>query len=564
MATDQIRLIPDCKVSVGGKPLGPAFDGRLTTVEVDLDSDLFGCCSLVFHDPQLTLINGKEFASGVAVEVKIGFAQKLERVFQGEVVALEPMFRRDLPPSLRVICFESLHRLALTQMTRALNNVDDKEIVTRIAHQHGLSAAAPSGTREHHLQSATTDAVLLRRLAQKKGNVLRMEGTKLIVGEPKKGAQVKLSPGEGLKKLRVRLSSAQQIGEVTVHGWDPKTKKEIVATAKPQGEIGAGGRKHGGSASLAVAGHEPQPADTATAEAMAKGRLRKLAEGFIEARVDMIGDSRVVPGALVELEKMGPQVDGSYRVDHAEHRFSRHGYFVKFRGVRVQKKAPAKKALQAGQAGAQSTMSGAEEAAAKDRAKHGLTNPRWGKTEHEHADSGEMIVDCKNIDGKVVEFIAYHQEPDGNWTEFVRKHVIAQGTQVKANIKLLHEDHPDAAKATKGSKRKLPEMLSNPRWGKTNHDHGDEAQMMIDVRHGHDGEAVVFEVERKLPSGWTKFATVETKVDGDQAKVTVPVFHPGSEKDSGAPPDQPAELRFQAHLTTQSGPRAVKFEANVL
>ena len=59
------RLIPDCKVSVDGQKLELNDDAALTRVEVDLDVDLFGQCTLVFNDPKLELINGDKFQSGV-------------------------------------------------------------------------------------------------------------------------------------------------------------------------------------------------------------------------------------------------------------------------------------------------------------------------------------------------------------------------------------------------------------------------------------------------------------------------------------------------------------------
>src|SRR5205823_2655676 len=106
---------------------------------------------------------------------------KMSQVFEGEVVALEPQFRRDLPPSLRVVCQECIHRLALQTQTRALNEVDDKEIANKIAQEHGLTADAPSGSKEHVLQGNVSDAVFLRRVAQKHGNHLRIDGKKLII-----------------------------------------------------------------------------------------------------------------------------------------------------------------------------------------------------------------------------------------------------------------------------------------------------------------------------------------------------------------------------------------------
>jgi hypothetical protein len=144
------RLIPDCRISVAGKKLDTAKDAALTRVDVDLDGDLFGQCVLTFNDPKMVLINGKDFKSGTAIKVEIGFHTKLKKVFEGEVVALEPVFRRDSPPSLKVVCQESLHRLALCQMTRAFNDVDDKEIATRIARPpapRSTSSRATSPTR---------------------------------------------------------------------------------------------------------------------------------------------------------------------------------------------------------------------------------------------------------------------------------------------------------------------------------------------------------------------------------------------------------------------------------
>ncbi|MFN2548100.1 MAG: contractile injection system protein, VgrG/Pvc8 family [Myxococcales bacterium] len=328
-----------------GQKLGIDEDAALARVVVDLNADLFGECTLIFHDPKLTLINGQKFACGAAIKVEIGFAAKMQKVFEGEVVALEPQFRRDLPPALRVVCQESIHRLALSQMTRAFNDVDDSEIATKVAQEHGLTAEAPSGSKEHVLQANVTDAVFLRRLAQKHGNQLRMEGKKLIIGPPAKGADVAIAPGDGLTRLKVKIKSQQQVGEVTVHGWDPKTRQEIVGKAKPpSGVTGEGATQYGSGKTQSFAGHEGTPTDTATAEAMAKGRLRKIAEGFVVAQGQMIGDARVVPGAVLQLDKISAGVDGGYRVSEARHEFSKHGYYISFKAVRIAKKPPPKPA----------------------------------------------------------------------------------------------------------------------------------------------------------------------------------------------------------------------------
>ena len=562
---DPFKEVPNCRVSVAGNPLDKAKAGRLTKVLVDLDVDLFGQCVLVFNDPELQLINGSDFAAGTAVKVELGFAAKLTKVFEGEVVSLQPEFRRDQAPSLRVTCFDSLHRLALSQMTRAFNDVNDKEIATKIAQEHGLSADAPAGSKEHILQANVTDATFLRRLGQKHGNHLRIEGKKLILGPPPQGSGITVNPDAAVHKMKVRIDSRGQIGEVTVHGWDSKTKKEIVGKAKGQGQIGEGAKTHGKGYTVSVAGHESPPPDTATAESVAKGRMRKLAEGYVTASVEMVGDARVIPGELVTFEKVGHSLDGQFRVEHALHEFSKHGYRVALRGVRLAKKKPPKAVKEAKpKANPNGAGSQVDQDKAKDRARHGLINPRWGKPDHDHAEYGEVIVDSKNIDGKVVEFILYHQEPDGNWTEFARKHVVASGKEVRAKVKLLHEDHPDAAEETKGSKRKVPAMLANPRWQQDDHGHGEKGVMTVDVRHGHQGDQVIFVVERKGEGGWEPYGTAEGKVDGGTAKASLDMIHPAAGAPEHPDQDKSVEVRFTAHLQTESGPRAIRFEANVL
>jgi phage protein D len=389
-------------VSVGGKKLGVEQDAALTSVNVDLDSDLFGQCVLTFKDPKLQIINGQDFKSGTAVKVEIGFHTQMKKIFEGEVVALEPVFRRDWAPSIKIVCQESLHRLALSQMTRAFNNADDKQIATKIAQEHGLAAQAPSGTKEHVLQGNVSDAAFLRRMAAKHGNTLRMEGKKLIIGPPRKGPSIPVGPGDGLTKLKVRINSLSQVSGVSVHGWDAKQKREIVGNAKPQGEIGQGAKKHG-SGTLSLAGHEQQPADVATAEKMAQGRLRKLAEGFVTAQFDMVGDPRALPGAILELQKMGAQIDGSYRIDHALHDFNKHGYFCSLRAVRTSKKTAAGRA--ATQAAAQAQKQ-AQQQAAKNAAKGSAKPKEW--IEIELTDSAGKPVPGKPYrlvlpDGKVID-----------------------------------------------------------------------------------------------------------------------------------------------------------------
>ena len=340
VAGSSSKIVPNCKVSVGGTRLEGGKEACLAKVEIDLDVDLFGQCTLDFNDSTMKLMAADEFKAGAAVKVEIGYGAALKTLFEGEVVALEPQFRRDLPIHLRVLCQETLHRLALAAMTRSFHDVDDGEVLKKVAQAHGLSSEGPSGTKGHLLQQNTSDAVLLRRLAQMSGHHLRLEGKKLIIADPPDGEELAIGPADGLRKLKVKIKAGTQVGEVAVHGYDPKTKKEFVGKAKGEGVAGEGSKKFGHQATLAFAGHEHPPADLASAEKMAKGRMRKLAEGHVTVQVEMIGNAELLPGTKVKLDKFGPKVDGSYRVEQVRHDFARSGFSSWFRATLTAKKKP--------------------------------------------------------------------------------------------------------------------------------------------------------------------------------------------------------------------------------
>src|SRR5713101_5134217 len=248
VANPDAHLVPDCKVSVGGKKLEGEQDARLTKVEVDLDVDLFGQCALVFNDPKLALINGPDFKAGAQVKVEIGHGSKLGKVFEGEVVALEPQFRRDLPPSLRVVCQESIHRLALKTATRALMEVDSKEIASKIAQEHGLTAQAPSGTKEHVLLGAGRrlggEPMLLGDLAgdllavdlhQRPGGRLQRQPVDRFLADHAQGGR-QVAAELRLQRDHLAFEDLAQLRAVADLDLDLRTRLEVRAV--DQGELG--------------------------------------------------------------------------------------------------------------------------------------------------------------------------------------------------------------------------------------------------------------------------------------------------------------------------------------
>jgi uncharacterized protein len=498
--------IPVCKISVDGQALDAVTQARLVRASVDLDAALFAQTSVLFMDPEMELINGRVFESGKSVVLKMGYGAGVQPVFSGEVVGLEPQFRRDEPVALKVMCLDSLHRLALAPMTRTFNDADLSSVVTSIAQEHGLSAEAPSGTKQHFLQNNLTDAEFLRSFAQRMGLRLRLEGKKLTLGPAPEMAAISLAMGDGVKKLKVKLKAGRQVHEVTVHGWDQKGKSEVVGKAKAQGATGKGAMDYG-HGTLSEASGSMAPPDVSTAEAVAKGRMNRIAESYATLEVDLIGDSRILPGQIVDIDKFGAGIDGSYRIEIARHEFSRRGYFVHFKAIWQGPKKAAPKQLK---------PPPPPYAPAKPPEKGRLSRPRWKRRASGSSDVADMGVDAtRPLEGKSVRFIL-ETNVSGEWKEVAH----ADGT-IKSGFANATVDIAALAAA---------DVISEPGWTAAKdkkYSHGQEGEVSVKskVQKPHDVRVVL---EQLIAGGrvWEQIDSQMVKVSGDVAKATFALEHP--------------------------------------
>ena len=498
------KRTPVCKVSVAGSPLETADQAMLVRAQVDLDTELIAQGTLLFLDPEMKLINGNTFESGKQIELKMGYDAKAQAVFSGEVVRLEPQFRREEPVALKVVCQDSMHRLAMSPMTRSFNDSDVSDVMNAIAQEHGLSVEAPTGTKQHIMQNNVTDAEFLKRFASKLGLQLKLDGTKLKMGDPPSSSAIPLTLGDGVKKLKVKKKGASQVSDVSVHGYDSKTKQEIVGKAQPSGATGDGAKKYG-KGTLSAADGSLLPPDQATADKMAKGLMNKVAEGFATLEADLIGDCRFTPGATVEIDKLGQGTDGNYRIDRATHLFNKHGYYVKFEAVWTGPKtapAPAK------------PPPSKYEPPKPPEGK--LVRPRWKRRNNGEKDQADMSVDApgKDLDGKSVSF-TLETKVTGEW----KKVASAEGTVGKGFANATGDLEPIAA----------ADVISDPKWTSDDHEHGKKADLEITSKQQkpHDLRIIL---EQQLAGGrsWEELDSQIVKVTGGKAKASFDLEHPHS------------------------------------
>jgi len=337
------KLVPDRRLFIEGRLAPVELTSSISRIVVEMAEELLNQCFILFTDPDQKIINGKDFGPGIAISVELGYIGKLKPVFDGEVVSIEPRFARDKPPAVVVRAYERLHRLALAPKTRSYINADVKAVAQKVAQAHGLGVEAPGGSKDHILQPNITDLELLRKIASRTGNKLYIDRKKLVIGPPPRMGELELVPGEGLKRVKVRLKSTEQVPKVIVRGWDQKAKKEVVGQATPSGEAAAGDKAAKPFARKDFVVEGVQLADTKDAELVAKATVAKVAERYVEATGEILGMPTVMPGAVLSLDKLGDLLDGKYRVTEARHEFDKRGYRIFFTSTRVATKKSAVK-----------------------------------------------------------------------------------------------------------------------------------------------------------------------------------------------------------------------------
>jgi phage protein D len=273
---------------------------------------------------------------GTAVEVRLGapVSRRPEKVFDGEITAIEPNFGSE---GIRLVAsgYARSHRLHRGRKTRTFQRMSTSDIVRKLAGEAGLSqkVEATSGRHEFVQQNNETDWEFLRRLASMHDVEAVVDGRDLIFRKiPSDGQPLELEYGENashgsvtrLHSFSPRASAAQQVKNVIVRSWDPARKQKIEATAAVQQQGSSIGIQRSvvnlfGDSTLTIADApvvtQDDAAELATSVASYLGNLFVAAWGGCE------GNPSIRAGTLLNIKGLGTEFSGKYRVSSVTHAY---------------------------------------------------------------------------------------------------------------------------------------------------------------------------------------------------------------------------------------------------
>lgn len=354
---------PTFRVEINGRVLAADISRNITDVSVTHELDTTDHFSLTVANPYPELrwthtADADLFREGNGVMIEMGYVNQTRPMLDGEITRISPTFPEGGTPTLRVEGHTRMHRLQGSRKTRTFKDMTDAQIAGQIARELGLQTQIEdTGTKHAYLaQVNQTDLEFLLGRAEQIHFEVLVEGKTLIFRRARLGQSASYtlvwgnpskSFGVGstvmpLRSFEPTLNTLQQVSGVTVRGYDPKTKKEIVGRAGTGSEESKMGNSAGGeTASQAFDGRQIEEvsvdvpvASQQEADQLAQAIYNRKAMELVTGTGATIGLPDLRPGRTVELEGLGPRFSGRYYVTQTTHSVGGSGYLTTFSAKR--------------------------------------------------------------------------------------------------------------------------------------------------------------------------------------------------------------------------------------
>ncbi|BFU95608.1 MAG: hypothetical protein NTNFB02_23300 [Nitrospira sp.] len=340
-------LVPTFDILVNAQQLAQKDRAYLVELEVDVSVNIPSVASLVMggadsQQEEIPWLDEDMFAVGRSLEVKLGYKDELVSVMKGEITGLEPEFSAAHRPALRVRGYDRRHRLMRGVQTRTFVKMKDSDIAQQIAGEANLTpdVADTKITHEYLFQANQTNMEFLQERARSIQYELIVDD-KTLRFRPvsnKEREVVTLTMEHDLLEFCPRLTSFQQVSTVTVRGWNPKEKREIVGRAGAGDEESrmGGERSDTGTTPTAFGRQVAMLANRSVltqeeADQLAKSRYKTLGLSLVTGDGVCWGRTDLLPGTVIKVEGAGKRFGGQYYLTSVLHRYSpQRGYRTHF------------------------------------------------------------------------------------------------------------------------------------------------------------------------------------------------------------------------------------------
>jgi phage protein D/phage baseplate assembly protein gpV len=270
-------------------------------------------------------------------------------LIKGEITALEAEIHHGTSFT-HIRGYDQSHKLLRGRMTVAYSDYSYVDVAKDVAARNGLGVGKvgeKAPTHPHVTQANENDWDFLRRLGAESGYEVTVSDGKLNFHPPVDASaapssgdlttenSLQLLVGDNILELRATLTSAEQVAEVEARGWNPITKKAVVATAKVKTDTVQNGLKPadlgGKFRGSKLVTNEPAIATDADAKIAAEAAAEAVAAVCTEMEGIARGDAKLKAGTAVLIGLLGKPFDGKYVLTTTRHCYDKHeGYVTSF------------------------------------------------------------------------------------------------------------------------------------------------------------------------------------------------------------------------------------------
>lgn len=351
---------PSFRIEIDGEQLAPETNGDVLNLSVKVDIEHMASFDLTIANWDDVAINFKysdtdQFDIGRQVHIKMGYAERLMSMITGQIISMAPKFPQTGPSTLTVSGQDGMFRLKdrrpeAGEVIQYINKTD-WEIAETIAQRNNLQVelTREGPTHAEVIQRMTDDATFLKERAA------RIDFDCYILTDASDGQSTLhfVRPTDGRDNARIRsyalrwgenlisfmptINLSDQVASVTVRGWDPATKRTIIARAGPDdlpnppetGESGpsTAARTQQGKQDVVV---DAPVASQQEAFELACSLLTQRAYRFVTASGQIIGRPELRPGDNFVLSGLGRRFNGTYYVTKVEHQIGASGFLTSF------------------------------------------------------------------------------------------------------------------------------------------------------------------------------------------------------------------------------------------
>ena len=311
------------------------------------------------------------FDPGAEVELFMGYRDRggLTLMLKGQIVSLSPDFPSGGQPTLQVRALNQLFKLHFKQETQHFEDKTDSQIAQLVLdrimqdqNQQRSGAGNPGLNLElvtrpgnasieqphsYIVISNEYPIIFLMERARHNGYDIFIDEveengrtvSKLHFHPPDKGvpASYELVWGQSLINFKPTLTTRGQVASVTVRGWNPRKKQEIVgkATWDDLDIQGLPGVEDMQRVDSALVGSEEIVADEPIdneqeANQKAKDHLLRMAKDLVTATGSTVGLPELRAGRPVFIRGLGERFSGRYVVTSSTHSIGDSGYTTRF------------------------------------------------------------------------------------------------------------------------------------------------------------------------------------------------------------------------------------------